>query len=251
MPHAAYASLKEKVPLLLLGLEIKANLGRTLVAVDKNGETPVFYAVLVNKNLTEVYSRSIKKGLWLKPRDIVDVWASRKTDDGFYVADKIVLMKRPDPTPEDIERSGIAGRTKRLDRFRLVPVEDIKGRISKIIVDTRYQNVYIFGSDNKLWYVSRCVTGKIGWHIPRGKFRIRAKERNRYLEGEQYGEDYKLWVYYWMPFYGGAGLHDAGWRYTFWINHDYHGSHGCINLPFATAKFIYEHSKVGTPVQVR
>ncbi|MFH1684155.1 MAG: L,D-transpeptidase [Candidatus Margulisiibacteriota bacterium] len=249
VPDAAYASQKEKVPRLFKRLEIKANLGRTLVAVDKNGDDPVFYPIVIINNHTKIYSRTIRKGLWLKPRDIVDVWTDRITD-GLYVANEIVLRKRPDPTEEDLKRGGGRGHPKRLDHFRLVP-KDKKGYISKVVVDTRYQNVCVYGNDNKIWYVSRCVTGKDGWQIPKGKFRIRSKQRNRYLDGEQYGEDYHLWVNYWMPFYGGAGLHDAGWRYSFWVNHHYYGSHGCVNLPWATARYIYKYSRVGTPVHVR
>jgi lipoprotein-anchoring transpeptidase ErfK/SrfK len=119
------------------------------------------------------------------------------------------------------------------------------------VVDTEHQNAYIYGDDNEVWYVSRCVTGKVGWQIPKGNYHIYTKQRNRYLDGSQYGQDYKLWVNYWMPFYGGAGLHDAVWRSTFWIDPSYYGSHGCINLPFETAKYIYEHSKVGTQVIIK
>lgn len=252
IPALANAVEEEiQAPEFFRWLEVKANLGRTIIAVDKKVINPVYYAILVDKKHTKVYSKSIKKGLWLKPRDIIDLWTSRKTKDGFYVADQIVLRKRPQPTEEDIRLGGNPGRVTTLDRFRLIPVEEITGRISKVIVDTKYQNIYIFGPHNQLWYVSRTVTGKIGWRTPRGNFSIRAKERKRYIEGTDFGEDYRFWVEYWMPFAGGAGLHDAYWRYTFWVNHHYNGSHGCVNLPWATAKFIYDHSKVGTPVIVR
>jgi hypothetical protein len=230
-------------------LEIKANLGRTIIAVDKKGESPVFYPIVVDKEWTKIYSPSIEKDLWLKPGDVVDLWSDRKVD-GIYVAKKIFLWKRPLPSEEDIKRGGNSGISPKLERYRIVP-EEKDGKISKVVVDTNHQNVYVYGDDNEVWYVSRCVTGKIGWQIPKGNYHVRTKERNRYLDGRQYGEDYKLWVYYWMPFYGGAGLHDAGWRYTFWIDPSYYGSHGCINLPFETAKYIYERIKVGTPVIIK
>lgn len=54
-----------------------------------------------------------------------------------------------------------------------------------------------------------------------------------------------------MPFDGGIGLHDATWRNKFggniYINK---GSHGCVNLPYQTAEYIYENVKVGTKVLV-
>ncbi|MFH1576536.1 MAG: L,D-transpeptidase [Candidatus Margulisiibacteriota bacterium] len=249
-PELAFAAQNNKAPAFFKGLEIKANLGRTLIAVDKAGNTPVFIPIVVINKYTKISSRQRKNGLQLKPRDIIDVWTDRMVD-GLYVADKIFLRQRPDPTAQDIKSSGRFGRKKKLSRFRLIPIESIAGHIAKVVVDTRYQNVYVYGENNKLWYLSRCVTGKKGWQTPRGKHRIRIKQRNRYIDGHRYGEKYRFWVNYWMLFYGEAGLHDATWRKSFWINPDYNGSHGCINLPLATAKFIYDYSKIGTPVYIR
>ena len=52
-----------------------------------------------------------------------------------------------------------------------------------------------------------------------------------------------------MPFYGNYGLHDASWRREFGgtIFHQ-NGSHGCINLPKASAKEIFEVVDKGFPV---
>jgi len=237
-PNFAFSAWDRKQPKFFEGIEVKANLGRTIIAVDKKRRKPIFIPLIIIKNYTKINSRKTK----LKPLDIIDVWTDRK-EDGLYVAYKIDLTKRPEPTKKSHHG--------RMERFRLIPIESIDGYIKKVVVDTTYQNVYIYGNDNKIWYVSRCVSGKNGWQIPRGNFKIRAKERNRYIDGEDYGEDYRFWVNYWMPFYGGAGLHDATWRNSFWINHRYWGSHGCINLPLATARFIYKYSKVGTRVIIK
>jgi lipoprotein-anchoring transpeptidase ErfK/SrfK len=59
-----------------------------------------------------------------------------------------------------------------------------------------------------------------------------------------------------MPFYQGYGLHDASWRNGNFgetsgpLGYYYDGSHGCVNLPDATAAFVYNWSVVGTPVWV-
>ncbi len=55
-----------------------------------------------------------------------------------------------------------------------------------------------------------------------------------------------------MPFYGNYGLHDASWRNGVFGGQDYlyNGSHGCVNLPEATAAFIYNWADVGTPVWI-
>jgi len=68
-------------------------------------------------------------------------------------------------------------------------------------------------------------------------------------------------VTYWMPFDGGQGLHDAPWRSNFGPGSNYEptdlgggrsilGTHGCVNLPFATAQFIWNWAPLGTTVVV-
>ena len=73
------------------------------------------------------------------------------------------------------------------------------------------------------------------------------KARNIYLVGD----DYRNFVHYWMPIYGDIGLHDAPWRSSFGRTiYKYNGSHGCINLQYKTAKYIYKNAPVGTKVKV-
>ena len=49
----------------------------------------------------------------------------------------------------------------------------------------------------------------------------------------------------WSSFFnGGEALHGAYWRKTF----GYAASHGCVNLPIPTAKWVYDWAPIGTPV---
>ncbi|MGH2449615.1 MAG: L,D-transpeptidase [Chloroflexota bacterium] len=68
-------------------------------------------------------------------------------------------------------------------------------------------------------------------------------------------------VTYWMPFDEGQGLHDAPWRSNFGADSNLQptnlgdgntilGTHGCVNLPFSAAQFIWNWSTVGTTVVV-
>lgn len=100
----------------------------------------------------------------------------------------------------------------------------------------------------KLKYSSNVVTGLRNEHdTPRGTFTIQGKMRKVYL----IGEDYKTYVNYWMPFNGPYGLHDATWRSYFGGTiYKYNGSHGCVNLPYKTAKYLYNHVPVGTVVKI-
>ncbi len=84
-----------------------------------------------------------------------------------------------------------------------------------------------------------------------GTFAIYYKATNTYLNGASYGYNYNVFVKYWMPFYLGFGLHDASWRSSFGgSDYYYGGSHGCVNMPDATAAFIYNWSEIGTTVWV-
>lgn len=68
-------------------------------------------------------------------------------------------------------------------------------------------------------------------------------------------------VQFWMPFDGGEGLHDASWRSNFGpgsnvaptdlgTGNTILGTHGCVNLPFAAAQFVWDWAPVGTTVVV-
>ena len=108
------------------------------------------------------------------------------------------------------------------------------------------QHLYFY-VDGKLLVQSDFVSGNAakGWSTPAGAYALTYKQRNATLKGQGYATP----VSYWMPFNGGIGLHDANWRKTFGGTiYKNNGSHGCINLPPAVAKTIYENISAGDPV---
>ena len=113
-------------------------------------------------------------------------------------------------------------------------------------VDISDQTVKMY-KDNEVILTTLTVTGKTSSPTRIGYFPISYKTYDTYLTGPGYNSH----VYYWMPFDGGIGLHDASWRDTFggdiYINN---GSHGCVNLPHNAAKEIYENVDTGTMVLV-
>lgn len=122
--------------------------------------------------------------------------------------------------------------------------------LTYIDVSIEKQRVILFENGRKV-LESACVTGlptrERSTHY--GSFRIAYKQRNQILRGSQ--RLYAAFVSYWMPFDGGIGLHDASWRGKFGGNiYKSNGSHGCINLPPAFAKQLYEHVSPGMPVYV-
>lgn len=108
------------------------------------------------------------------------------------------------------------------------------------------QHLYFYVK-GKLVVQSDFVSGNAakGWSTPAGAYSITYKQRNATLKGQGYATP----VSYWMPFNGGIGLHDANWRKTFGgMIYKTNGSHGCVNLPPAVAKTIYENISAGDPV---
>lgn len=100
-----------------------------------------------------------------------------------------------------------------------------------------------------LVYSSDVVTGNpnTGHGTPTGVYRIEYHSANWYMK------KYQVFTYYWMPIdlSTGVGLHDATWRSTF--GGSYYlgsGSHGCVNMPYNTAKYIFNNFADGTPVIV-
>ena len=113
-------------------------------------------------------------------------------------------------------------------------------------VDISDQTVELY-KDNDIILTTLCVTGKDSTPTRIGYFPIKYKTYDTYLKGPGYNSH----VYYWMPFDGGIGLHDAAWRDEF--GGDIHfngGSHGCVNMPHDAAKTIYENVEAGTKVLV-
>lgn len=131
---------------------------------------------------------------------------------------------------------------------------DWGGRYIDVDLTEQYARMYDGGS---LVWESLCVSGGSaeGNDTVTGVFAIedkRSPEKLIGLDSNGDGEpDYENDVTYWMPFFGGYGLHDATWRYTFGgEEYLYNGSHGCVNLPYDAAELLYFTVEVGDAVIV-
>lgn len=119
---------------------------------------------------------------------------------------------------------------------------------SYVEADLTHQHLYLYKDGSIVFetdFVSGNMTSTPGCVTPQGVFGLTYKTTNAVLRGA----DYETPVNYWMPFYGNYGMHDATWRSVFggdiYISN---GSHGCINLPLASAATIYEYVSTGFPV---
>lgn len=110
-------------------------------------------------------------------------------------------------------------------------------------VDLTKQHLWFY-KDGELLVDSDLVSGNVAayHHTPTGVFQI----YSRVYGTDLVGEDYRSYVNFWMPFIGGYGLHDASWRSEFGGNiYLRNGSHGCVNLPYQTARTIINNSRSG------
>ncbi len=120
---------------------------------------------------------------------------------------------------------------------------------SYVEINLGTQHLFMY-KDGSLVIESDFVSGKVtnGNATPTGIYGLTYKQSPAVLRGQGYASPVK----YWMPFNGGVGMHDASWRHgKFGGNIFYNnGSHGCINLPTAVAKTIYENISAGFAVIV-
>lgn len=117
-----------------------------------------------------------------------------------------------------------------------------------IEIDMNLQKMFYFSQGEKVLETD-VVTGwtKRGMGTPEMVCFIQRKSRNAVLKGP----GYRSFVNYWMPVYGGIGIHDASWRDEFGGQiYMKSGSHGCINTPLERMADLFEMVEVGTPVVI-
>ena len=119
-------------------------------------------------------------------------------------------------------------------------------------------------SDQKLWAYSGgelvlttdVVTGNYNKNdTPKGVFTILSKETDTHLKGQEKLPNGKIdkwdsFVNFWMALnWSGVGLHNAPWRSEFGGTiYQGGGSHGCINMNYDAAKYLYNNYSYGVPV---
>lgn len=132
------------------------------------------------------------------------------------------------------------------------PITDI---YSQIYVSLRDQKIYVF-EDGELLYSTAITSGRRDFETVRGTFKVYTKQRNKTLRSPFPDLDYELWVDYWLGFYDAYGIHDACnskdcWRTQFGEKtYLEDGSHGCVNTPYDSMKFLYNWTQIGTTVHV-
>ncbi len=162
---------------------------------------------------------------------------------------------KPDSTTPDVTPAVITQQPK------YHPVKCQKNTLDRFIVISISQRKLWACQGSRIAYSSPVITGMehlSDTRTPLGTYHIYAKQTNVTLTGSDSAGSWKDPVYYWMPFldnqYGTYGFHDATWRAedAFGAISPYSdkASHGCIEMPLAASKWLYDWSGVGTTVTV-
>lgn len=117
--------------------------------------------------------------------------------------------------------------------------ETIEGDYIEVSIEDQHIWVY---KNNEIVKDSDVVTGRLNkTDTPKGAYYIQEHIKHKIMRGPGYATPCD----YWMRLNErGIGLHDATWRDEFGGNiYTYDGSHGCINLPYEFAKWLYENTE--------
>jgi lipoprotein-anchoring transpeptidase ErfK/SrfK len=144
--------------------------------------------------------------------------------------------------------------------------KDVAGLLpaKMIVVSTENQSATMYQGGTQV-YSTPVTTGGPELPTDHGVFHIYMKAPNFTFHSPwPPGSPYyypPTFVQYWMPFYGGEGLHDASWRSNFGPGSNLQptnlgtgnyilGTHGCVNLPTAAAAWVWNWAPLGTTVVV-
>ena len=167
------------------------------------------------------------------------LYPERLTNKAFIRADKVVTFFDIGVATRPSNTSGVASST-----------NNFTYKKKKILVDISDQTLFAYdGAD--LYLKAKVSTGINSMPTATGTFNIYRKTPTRYMQGPipGVGEDYYdlpgvPWNMYFTA--DGAAIHGAYWHNSFGQRY----SHGCVNLPPATAEKLYKWADVGTKIIV-
>lgn len=157
-------------------------------------------------------------------------------------------------TDVEAETQALLEEIKKGETLKKEPIYQSKGYVkgqndigsSYLEINLTTQHLYLYEKGNII-FETAFVSGNMsnGCATPAGVCGLTYKTKDATLKGE----DYETFVYYWMPFNGNIGLHDATWRNQFGGDiYLTNGSHGCVNLPLSSAEYLYNYLCENFPI---
>jgi hypothetical protein len=116
-------------------------------------------------------------------------------------------------------------------------------KVTSILVDLSEQRLYAY-NENTLIKTFLVSTGVPGMDTHTGQFSVSQKTYSKLYAGPGFFLPNTLWN---MRFDGPRWLHGAYWHNNF----GHKMSHGCVNIDYKNAKWLYNLTAVGTRVTVR
>ena len=122
-----------------------------------------------------------------------------------------------------------------------------------IEVDLTNQQMWYYkdGKEEYTCYIVSGQTTSLARTTLEGVYKLWSKETNKRMKDRNAdGEEWDTTCNYWNNIsLCGIGMHDSTWRGAFGGTiYQWNGSHGCINMPYEGAQYIYENVELGTPV---
>ena len=122
-----------------------------------------------------------------------------------------------------------------------------------IEVDLTNQQMWYYkdGKEEYTCYIVSGQTTSMARTTLEGVYKLWSKETNKRMKDRNAdGDEWDTTCNYWNNVsLCGIGMHDSTWRGAFGGTiYQWNGSHGCINMPYEGAKYIYDNVELGTPV---
>jgi len=128
------------------------------------------------------------------------------------------------------------------------------GPVGSLVVELAKQRITAFDRNRKMLYRQLVSTGLPASPTPKGDFYVKTK----YKKTQMTGRDYQIPVVENVMCLGGDGLppdsicvHPAPWQEAAGQAFGVRRSHGCIRTSSATARWLFGHTDVGTPVTIQ
>ncbi|MBQ8965549.1 L,D-transpeptidase family protein [Ruminococcus sp.] len=122
-----------------------------------------------------------------------------------------------------------------------------------IEVDLTNQQMWYYkdGKEEYTCYIVSGQTTSAARTTLEGVYKLWSKETNKRMKDSNAdGDEWDTTCNYWNNVsLCGIGMHDSTWRGAFGGTiYQWNGSHGCINMPYDGAKYVYDNVELGTPV---
>ena len=122
--------------------------------------------------------------------------------------------------------------------------------IASIVVDLSDQKLYAYNGHQQLVRSVLVSTGKPSSPTPTGAGMVLSKHQSITMRGRGFVSPGVPWALC-VSEDGNICLHGAPWQEQAGERFGVPRSHGCVRIPSPHARWLYEHTPVGTPVTIQ